>query len=401
MPFDIANFHYFLYVLYVPVVFGCAYILGARTLILAIFTYKLILSFITMGYVGMFPFYSGDSSHFIEMVDYLVDLHGDGDYKLFSIIDMNSAGLTGGLANGTSYAFWGALFTVSLGFDAPVSLLLVSQFSSVIIGFNIYFISKSFNLDAKIPLLIYFLMPLSVMYSSYILKDAYVSAVFTSLFYVLFVMHSRIFRLLAVLILSSLLLLDRWYILVFFVGAYLFSKTKINLSLWNASALVIFLVFVTFLLDLFGYPLSLIVGGYGSNQAGFFGGLPLLFKIVLMPLMIWKTVLSPNFAALLNNQSLPSSEIYSIFHIPQLVFATMFGVLLLFWLRNFRFILGSCISNYFQRYPDIMVIHRFTFFFLFTLSLYSTSHGRVREAIIPILIVIVSHFFVKGRKKFI
>ena len=168
MPFDIANFHYFLYVLYVPVVFGCAYILGARTLILAIFTYKLILSFITMGYVGMFPFYSGDSSHFIEMVDYLVDLHGDGDYKLFSIIDMNSAGLTGGLANGTSYAFWGALFTVSLGFDAPVSLLLVSQFSSVIIGFNIYFISKSFNLDAKIPLLIYFLMPLSVMYSSYI-----------------------------------------------------------------------------------------------------------------------------------------------------------------------------------------------------------------------------------------
>ncbi len=401
MPPDLNYFSYFMYVLYIPLVlFGMCF-LSAKVMILAVFIYKLILSFIMIEYVGMFPFYSGDSSHFIAMVDYLVHLHSDGQYASFSIVNMNSVGLTAGLANGTSYAAWGALLSIILGFDAPVSLLVVSQFSSLIVSLNIYFISKRLDLDARFPLLIYFLMPLSVMYSLYILKDAYVSAIFTSLFYVVIFMRANIFRFLAIILLILLLLFDRWYMLVFFFAAYLFSISKMQFIIRNIAFTVMALSVTIYLVDLFGYPISIVLGGYGSDQVGFLGDLSILLKLVIMPLLMWKSVLSPNLFALLGNQSLPYSEIYSIFYVPQVIFALMFGVILLFWFRNFKFVFGLPVTNYFKNYPDLLVLNRFVFFFLFTLSLYTTSHGRVREAIMPLLIITVLHFFVKARKRFI
>lgn len=338
---------------------------------------------------------TGDSGHFISIANSFINTSLN-DYTSFReyIYNLNKTPYVDNQLNGTVYGVIGGF----LNYISNVKLVYCFIFlNQIVVLFNILImknILNKLNSSYKLPILIYLTFPTSFMYSMTVIKDIFLSFIYLSSVCLLIKDKKKFMDFILLALCILVLILDRWYLIGFLFFSYFAIKFLFIFSFKQIMLSSMFLLFLIFLIPQLNLNLSIIYHGFTSNQSGLFGEINILYKILLWPLFILKLLISPNPYAMYANLSLEHSNIYFLLYFYHMIFISCVFIFFFKILNKIYFNFSKIFLNI-----NYSIYFYYCLFFVASLSLYSTSHGRVREAIMPLLLCVIFSFILKKKSK--
>lgn len=342
-------------------------------------------------------FYTDDQAHYLHGLNYIyASLNEYNLLNLLNFHEINNSSNVNGLPNGTSYMIIGGVFYYFFNnILSPHDTLILLNFIVIYLNiFILYIWMTDLKVDKKVVFImiaIYLNLPMTNYYASLAMKDIYLSFLSTALLYSLwrFINNNNKF-IFIIITLTFMIYLDRWYILFFiYIPLSIYYFFKLRGLLLKVLIVVSSTLFLFYIFQKVPWQMGTILNGYGHNQGGFFTHVPIYLKFLLSPLIALKFLISPNLVSLVNEKSGPASYFFAYLYSIQLVLP--FYMILLFR----KFINHKNIKLNYDMFKNSLgfIIFIVLFFFISFSTFYSSSHGRAREAFIPVLILVIGFLF--------